>query len=148
MKKFMEFIVQFKFVWGLFFTAAILLYSIFNLFIGNSTMEFIVVWQFVLITMILTLMHYAIFGDFIFKSRALKCKVLIHFPLCYITVFIFADWMNWINISNINSISIFTLTYVFLYLALMFSFYIYYKTTGEELNNRLTSYKQKRNIIK
>ena len=148
MKKFMEFIVQFKFVWGLFFTAAILLYSIFNLFIGNSTMEFIVVWQFVLITMILTLMHYAIFGDFIFKSLALKCKVLIHFPLCYITVFIFADWMNWINVSNINSISIFTLTYVFLYLALMFSFYIYYKTTGEELNNRLTSYKEKRNIIK
>lgn len=148
MKKFMEFIVQFKFVWGIFFTGAILLYSIFNLFIGNRTMEFIVVWQFVLITMILALMHYAIFGEFIFKSIKSKYKVLIHFPLSYITVFIFANWMSWVNVSNINSILMFTLGYAFIYLALIFSFYIYYKTTGEELNHRLTSYKEKRNIIK
>lgn len=148
MKKFIEFIVQFKFVWGLFFTAAILLYSIFNMFIGNTTMEFTIVWKFVIITMILTLIHYAIFGEFIFKSLALKYRVLIHFPLYYITVFIFSHLMNWVNVSNINSILIFTLVYVFLYLALVFSFYIYYKTTGEQLNDRLTSYKEKRNIIK
>jgi hypothetical protein len=146
MKKQFELIVQFKFVWGLIFTATILLYSVVSMFLGNSSMEFILIWQFVLITMLLTFIHYLTFGEFLFTRLSSKLRLAIHFLLCYITLFISAYLLEWINISKVNSLAIFTLGYVFLYLAISFSLYVYYRITGEQLNNKLAIYKQKKNI--
>jgi hypothetical protein len=143
-KKYMELIVQFKFVWGLFFTASILLYSIVSMFIGKTSMDFILIWQFVAITMLLTFIHYLIFGEFINISLSPKFKVLVHFVLCYITMLVSVNILSWIDISSLYSVGIFTVGYVTLYLSLTLSFFIYYKITGEKLNNKLAIYKQKK----
>ncbi|MBM7871575.1 hypothetical protein JOC70_003075 [Clostridium pascui] len=145
MKKFVEFTVQFKFVWGLFFTAAMLLYTTISMILGAKSMEFVVVWQFVLITLIITFFHYLIFGELILSTTKTKYKVMIHSILCYVTLFIWGKSLNWVSISNIISVMIFTLGYITLYSLCMLSFYIYYKSTGEELNNKLTAYKQNLN---
>lgn len=145
MKKFVEFTVQFKFVWGLFFTAAMLLYTMISMILGAKSMEFVVVWQFVLITLIITFFHYLIFGELILSTTKTKYKVMIHSILCYVTLFIWSGFLNWVSISNIISVIIFTLGYITLYSLCMLSFYIYYKSTGEELNNKLTVYKQNLN---
>lgn len=145
MKKFVEFTVQFKFVWGLFFTAAMLLYTMISMILGAKSMEFVVVWQFVLITLIITFFHYLIFGELILSTTKTKYKVMIHSILCYVTLFIWSAFLNWVSISNIISVMIFTLGYITLYSLCMLSFYIYYKSTGEELNNKLTVYKQNLN---
>lgn len=142
MKKFVEFTVQFKFVWGLFFTAAMLLYTMISMVFGVKSMEFTVVWQFVFITLILTFFHYLIFGELILSSAKTKYKVMIHFILCYVTLFIWGIFLNCVNISKVISVTIFTIGYIILYSLCMLSFYIYYKSTGEELNNKLTAYKQ------
>lgn len=147
MKKYMELIVQFKFVWGLIFTAAILLYSIVNMFLGRNSMEFIVIWQFVLITMILVFIHFLIFGEFIFRTLSSRYKLLLHFLLCYITLLVSAAYvLKWIDLSKIYTLAIFTISYLFIYLAMSFSLYVYYRATGEKLNNRLAIYKEKKNI--
>lgn len=145
MKKFVEFTVQFKFVWGLFFTAAMLLYTTISMILGAKSMDFVVVWKFVLITLIITFFHYLIFGELILSTAKTKYKVMIHSILCYVTLFIWSAFLNWVSISNIISVMIFTLGYITLYSLCMLSFYIYYKSTGEELNNRLTAYKQNLN---
>jgi len=145
LKKFVEFTVQFKFVWGLFFTAAMLLYTMISMILGAKSMEFVVVWQFVLITLIITFFHYLIFGELILSTTKTKYKVMIHSILCYVTLFIWSGFLNWVSISNIISVIIFTLGYITLYSLCMLSFYIYYKSTGEELNNKLTVYKQNLN---
>jgi hypothetical protein len=146
MKKCFELIVQFKFVWGLFFTASILLYSVAAIALGKSSMDFLLIWQFVAITMILTFIHYLIFGEFILKSLSQKYKLLAHFILCYITMLISSNILKWIDITNIYSITVFTGAYTLLYLSMSFSFIMYYKITGEKLNNRLADYKQRKNM--
>jgi hypothetical protein len=146
MKKFMEITVQFKFVWGLFFTAAIMIYTTISMILGNTSMDLITVWQLVGVTMIVTFYHYLFFGELILTSIGLKTKVIIHCVLCYITLLGFSHLFNWVNALKYNELAIFTVSYIFLYLACIHSFYVYYKATGEELNNRLTAYKQKRNL--
>ncbi len=146
MKKFVEITVQFKFVWGLFFTAALLLYTTISMILGNSSMELIVVWQLVAVTLFLTFYHYLFFGELILTSLGMKLRMIIHLITCYITLLLSFYLFNWIKLSSPSDLSIFTVGYIFLYLSCIFSFYIYYKTTGEELNDRLTAYKEKRNL--
>lgn len=145
MKKYIELIVQFKFVWGLFFTASILLYSLVSMILGYSSMDFILIWQFAGITLILVFIHYLVFGEFISTSLSSKHKITIHFILCYITLLLFSNALAWIRISEIYSVLVFTVGYTLLYLSLSFSLYVYYKVTGEILNDKLAMYKQKKN---
>jgi hypothetical protein len=142
MKKFMEITVQLKFVWSIFFAGALLLYASIGMMLGNSSMELIVVWQIVALTLVLTFFHYLFFGELILNSLAMKYKVIIHSILCYITMLILFIVFNWTFISKLKDLIIFTGSYIVLYLSCVLSFYIYYKATGEELNNRLTAYKQ------
>lgn len=146
MKKYFEIIVQFKFVWGLFFTASILLYSVVSIAFGKNSMEFLLIWQFVAITMILTLIHCLIFGEFILKSLSQRNKLAVHFILCFITMLVSSNILGWIDITNFYSLAIFTLGYTLLYVSMSFSFFMYYKITGEKLNNRLAAYKQRKSV--
>jgi len=144
MKKFMELTVQMKLVWSIFFAGAMLIYVIISMIAGNSTMELITVWQLVGLTLIITIIHYLFFGEMILTSLNIKYKILIHSILCYILLLFTSHNFNWINAYKTNDFIIFTLSYVFMYLACILSFYLYYKSTGEELNKKLTAYKQKR----
>jgi hypothetical protein len=144
MRKFVEITVQFKFVWALFFSAAILLYSVVSMALGHSSVEFIIIWQLVALTMIITFYHYLFFGELILKSLSTKNKVIVHSLLCYATLLPSIYLFNWFDITSLKWFSVFTVSYVGLYLSCIFSFYIYYKATGEELNNRLTAYKEKK----
>jgi hypothetical protein len=145
LKRFMEITVQFKFVWGIFFTAAIIIYTTASMVLGNKYMDLIVVWQLVGLTMVITLYHYLFFGELILNSLGIKLKVIIHSILCYITLLIACELFNWLDAMKLKELAIFTGIYIFSYLACIYSFYIYYKSTGEELNQRLTAYKQNRN---
>lgn len=142
----MELIVQFKFVWGLIFTAAIMLYTTINMILGESAMEYIVVWQFAAVTIFLTFIYYLIFGEYILRNASTMIKVFTHFSLSYTTLLISGLTTNLIDISKLNHYVIFTVGYVILYLSIIFSLYVYYRLTGEELNKRLAVYKQKKGI--
>jgi hypothetical protein len=146
MKKHMDFWVQFKIVWSLFFTGGIILYTLINTFLNESSMKFIVVWQLALITMVLTAIHYIIFGEFMLVSLSNKYKIAIHFILCYLTIFISSVIIQWVDMSKLYSIGTFTLGYILFYLSLCWSMHIYYKATGEQLNKKLALYKQNKNI--
>jgi hypothetical protein len=142
----MELIVQFKFVWGLIFTAAIILYTTINMILGKTTMEYIVVWQLAAVTIFLTFIYYLIFGEYILRNVSTKLKVFTHFSLSYTILLISGLSSNLIDISKLNHYVIFTIGYVILYLSIIFSLYAYYRLTGEELNKRLAVYKQKKGI--
>jgi len=146
MKKLMELIVQIKLVWGLFFAGIIMVYTIINTILGNTSMEFIVVWQIVLLSVILVTIHFLIFGEVILVKISQKQKILLHFTLCYFILIIFMNGFDWLVIKSISSIGLYTLAYSLFYLITMNSFYMYYKATGEELNSKLAIYKEKRNV--
>ncbi len=145
MKKHMEFIVQFKFVWSMFFTAFIIIYSMVNMLLGQESMTFITIWQFVFLTVILTLIYYLAFGDLALKGLQQKYKVLIHFFLSYSVLLLAVYWFGWFEISNGYLLGLFTLGCIILYLSISFSLYVYYKSTGEQLNNKLALYKAQKN---
>lgn len=146
MKRFLELTVQAKFVWGLFFSSAMLIYIVVEMILGHTSIDIITVWQMVGITLALTFLHYLIFGELILKSMSTRYKTLIHSVLCYLMLVLSVIWAKWISIYSFNAIIIFTISYVIFYLLCVFSFYIYYKATGEELNKKLTAYKEKRNL--
>ncbi len=145
MKRYMTFIVQFKFVWALIFTASIIIYAFISMLFGKTSMDFITVWQFVLLTVTLTLIYYIAFGELILGTLHAKYKIFIHFLLSYITLLIGAHLLEWLDISNIYHLGLFTLGCIILYLSLCFAFFMYYKATGEQLNNKLALYKQQKN---
>lgn len=142
MKRFMELTVQFKFIWAIMFTAAIILYSVVALLQGETSMDFVLIWEFVVITMVLSFIHMLIYGEFILTSLSMKVRVIIHFLLCYVTSFVWVYILKWIDISKIETVLIFTAAYTVIYLSMNFSLYMYYKGTGEQLNDRLAAYKQ------
>ncbi|WP_070000120.1 DUF3021 family protein [Cellulosilyticum sp. I15G10I2] len=144
MKKYMEIIVQFKFVWGLFFTGSIIIYTIINMLLGKTSMDFITVWQFILLTITLTFIYYLIFGEFILKTLHVRYKVLVHFLLSYMTLLIGAHLLKWIDTSNVSHLGLFTIGCIILYLAVSLSFFMYYKSTGEQLNKKLALYKRQK----
>ncbi|WP_017415402.1 DUF3021 family protein [Clostridium tunisiense] len=148
MKKNMELLMQFKFVWGLFYAAAIIIYTIVNMLLGKSSMEFIVVWQLMILTIVLVLIQYLIFGEFTLNNVSMKGKFLIHFILCYVIVLLFLNMFQWINVQNISSLGLYTGGYTLFYLGILNSLHIYYKLTGEELNSKLAVYKQSKNLKK
>lgn len=147
MEKQFKMIVQFKFAWGLIFTATTLLYSIVSLILGETTIEISLIWKFVAMTVLLTLIHFLVYGEYIFKSQSSLKKVIVHFILCYIVLFVFSHIFNWIQVMNIQSIGIFTISYSLLYLSISASLFFYYKLTGERLNNRLKEYKERKRRI-
>jgi len=146
MKKTMELLVQFKFVWGLFFAASVVIYTIVNMLLGNTTMELIVIWQLFLISIIIVVLHYLIFGEFVLTKLSLKHKLLIHFPLCFVIILLFLNIFGWINFKDLSAMTYYTGAYIFFYIGILNSLYLYYKATGEELNSKLAIYKEKRNI--
>lgn len=148
MKKAMELLMQFKFVWGLFYAAAIIIYTIVNMLLGNTSMEFIVVWQLMILTIVLVLIQYLIFGEFTLNNVSMKRKFLIHFILCYVIILLFLNMFQWINVQNISSLGLYTGGYTLFYLGILNSLHIYYKLTGEELNSKLAVYKQSKNLEK
>lgn len=148
MKKAMEVLVQFKFVWGLFFAATVIIYTIINMLLGNTSMELIVIWQLFLLSIVLALIQYLVFGEFVLTDFSLKKKIFIHFPLCYFIILMFMYIFNWISFYNLSLLAKYTGAYLFIYLTLINSLYMYYKVTGEELNSRLAIYKQNKNNIK
>lgn len=148
MKKAMEILVQFKFVWGLFFAAAIILYTIVNMFLGNTSIEVIAIWQLFLLSIVIVLIQYLLFGEFILTDLSIKKKIFIHFPLCYIAILIIIYLYGWIDITNFKTLAIFSGIYLLFYLGVINSLYLYYKATGEELNSKLAIYKQKKNTAK
>jgi hypothetical protein len=147
MEKQFKIIVQFKFAWGLIFTATTLLYSIVSLISGEKTIEISLLWKFVAMTLLLTLIHFLVYGEYIFRSLSSQKKVIIHFTLCYMVLFVFSYLFNWIQAMNIQSIGIFTISYSLLYLSISASLFFYYKLTGERLNNRLKEYKERKRRI-
>ncbi|KOA18637.1 hypothetical protein CLHOM_29210 [Clostridium homopropionicum DSM 5847] len=148
MKKAMEVIVQVKFVWGLFFAASVIIYTIINMLLGNTSIELIAVWQLLLLTIVIVFIHYLIFGEFILTDLSIKKKIFIHFPLCYLTILVFINLYGWINITSFNTILTFSGIYLFFYLSIVNSLYLYYKITGEELNAKLAIYKQNKKSSK
>jgi hypothetical protein len=148
MKRFMEWTVQFKFVWSLAFATALLLYVMIGMAFGQKSMEFIVIWQLVLVTTILTAVYYLFFAELVLNSLSMKLKVVLHGLISYIILMGFAHIFNWISIFNPSNLIYSTLGYIVLHLSFVLSFYMYYKATGEELNDKLASYKEKRNVKK
>lgn len=146
MKRFLEITVQMKFVWGLFFSAAILMYTVIGMVMGMESISFIAVWEITGSTLVLVFLHYLIFGEFILQNLSTKFKVLLHFLLSYIVVIVSSVILNMMVITDPYHVSIFTVGYILFYLLAVFSFYVYFKATGEELNARLTEYKEKKNI--
>ena len=142
----MELIVQFKFVWGLIFTAAILLYTTINMILGKTSMDYIMVWYIVAVTMLLTFIYYLIFGEYILGNASTKLKISAHFILSYMILLISGFATKLLDISKLNHYVVFTVGYIILYLSVIFSLYAYYKLTGVELNKKLAVYKQKKGI--
>lgn len=148
MKKAIELLLQFKFVWGLFYAAAIVIYTIVNMLLGKSSMEFVVVWQLFILTVALVFVQYLIFGEFVLNHISMRRKFFIHFFLCYILILTFMVLCNWLSFHNLSSIGIYTGVYLFFYLGCLNSLHWYYKITGEELNSKLAVYKERKNTNK
>lgn len=146
MKKAMELLMQFKFVWGLFYAASIIIYTIVGMFLGKTSMEFTAIWQLVIVTVALVLIQYLIFGEFTLKQLSMRGKFFLHFMLFYFMILMFISVYGWIDFGNLSNLGIFTGVYIFFYLGIINSLYWYYKATGEELNSKLAIYKQNKNV--
>ena len=146
MKKALEFLLQFKVVWGLFFATTVIIYTVINMLIGNSYMKFTVIWQLLLLSTALVVIQYLIFGEFILNKLSQKQKFFIHFIFCYLTILVFIIVYGWMNIKILSSLALYSGVYIISYLGILNSLYWYNRLTGEKLNSKLAIYKEKKNI--
>lgn len=146
MKRFMELVTQIKFVWGLFFTSGIIVYTIIAAILGEGSMAFTDIWLLGALTFFLSFVYVLIFGEMLLASISIKGKMAALFVVNYAVFLVFCGRVGLTDVTSLQSIGTFTIGYTILFFLITFAVYNYYLFTGEELNDKLTAYKQRRNM--
>lgn len=142
MKELFKFSDDFQCLTGLYFSAEVILYILLAPIWGLSSISFALIWQMLLISVIITIIHYVFYVWDLFESLYKLKKAISYYIILVILGAIFTKLFNWFDLTNIKSLGIalgiFTITFLITY----WSFDMYYKVTGEEYNEKLKLYKE------
>lgn len=126
----------------LFFSAEVIIYACVAPFIGENSISVSLVWQMAAISIIMTILQYAIYtSDFMVKVPKI-IKVVIHYLLLIGIGYLFTKGFNWFDLSNSKYVIIALVIFTVSFVATTGSIGLYTKLTGEEFNEKLKVYKE------
>ncbi len=141
MKDFYNMGYELKSLTGLFFMMIILTYGVVSLFIGNKIMPLGLLWEFILLALIISIIQFILYSEKFLSKVSIKIKVVAHYLILLGILNIFINYFNWTELWEISN-SIFFMIYTGYFMLVTINFYAYKKLTGERFNDKLIKYKE------
>lgn len=141
MKDFYNMGYELKSLTGLFFMMIILTYGVVSLFIGNKIMPLGLLWEFILLALIISIIQFILYSEKFLSKVSIKIKVVAHYLILLSILNIFINYFNWTELWGISN-SIFFMIYTGYFMLVTINFYAYKKLTGERFNDKLIKYKE------
>lgn len=141
MKDFYNMGYELKSLTGLFFMMIILTYGVVSLFIGNKIMPLGLLWEFILLALIISIIQFILYSEKFLSKVSIKIKVVAHYLILLSVLNIFINYFNWTELWGISN-SIFFMIYTGYFMLVTINFYAYKKLTGERFNDKLIKYKE------
>ena len=141
MKDFYNMGYELKSLTGLFFMMIILTYGVVSLFIGNKIMPLGLLWEFILLALIISIIQFILYSEKFLSKVSIKVKVVAHYLILLGILNIFINYFNWTELWEISN-SIFFMIYTGYFMLVTINFYAYKKLTGERFNDKLIKYKE------
>ena len=132
---------ELKSLTGLFFMMIILTYGVVSLFIGNKIMPLGLLWEFILLALIISIIQFILYSEKFLSKVSIKIKVVAHYLILLGILNIFINYFNWTELWGISN-SIFFMIYTGYFMLVTINFYAYKKLTGERFNDKLIKYKE------
>lgn len=141
MKDFYNMGYELKSLTGLFFMMIILTYGVVSLFIGNKIMPLGLLWEFISLALIISIIQFILYSEKFLSKVSIKIKVVAHYLILLGILNIFINYFNWTELWEISN-SIFFMIYTGYFMLVTINFYAYKKLTGERFNDKLIKYKE------
>ncbi|GAA0761151.1 DUF3021 domain-containing protein [Clostridium sartagoforme] len=141
MKDFYNMGYELKSLTGLFFMMIILTYGVVSLFIGNKIMPLGLLWEFISLALIISIIQFILYSEKFLSKVSIKIKVVAHYLILLSILNIFINYFNWTELWGISN-SIFFMIYTGYFMLVTINFYAYKKLTGERFNDKLIKYKE------
>ena len=141
MKDFYNMGYELKSLTGLFFMMIILTYGVVSLFIGNKIMPLGLLWEFISLALIISIIQFILYSEKFLSKVSIKIKVVAHYLILLSVLNIFINYFNWTELWGISN-SIFFMIYTGYFMLVTINFYVYKKLTGERFNDKLIKYKE------
>jgi hypothetical protein len=141
MKDFYNMGYELKSLTGLFFMMIILTYGVVSFFIGNKIMPLGLLWEFILLALIISIIQFILYSEKFLSKVSIKIKVVAHYLILLGILNIFINYFNWTELWGISN-SIFFMIYTGYFMLVTINFYAYKKLTGERFNDKLIKYKE------
>lgn len=143
MKNLVEWIGGAKAYASLVFTGEVLIYTaIQNMLLGEASLPYSMVWQFLALAVIIPLLQMLCFSGAVFKSlsNALRAALFSVKLLC--TLSIFATVFGWFNVTEPMSWVFFLIGILGTELIVGLALYAYFRITGRQYAEKLELYKE------
>ena len=140
-KQLIKFTTNFKEFASLIFSFEILMYMIIGYFIGCDTISFLIIWEMILLSIILTIFQYIFYISDLFAKFPKGITVFLHYLASLVVVLLTSKIFAWYNLNTIKSLAIAILIFTLAFICMVFSIELYNKSTGEIYNEKLQIYK-------
>ncbi|MDU5105403.1 DUF3021 family protein [Clostridium sp.] len=141
MKNFYNMGYELKSLTGLFFMMIILTYGVVSLFLGNEIMRLELLWEFILLALIISVIQFILYSEKFLPKVSIKIKVVVHYLMILGILSIFINYFNWTELWGISN-RVFFIIYTGYFILVTLNFYGYKKITGERFNDKLMRYKE------
>ncbi|MFG6495778.1 hypothetical protein P8610_10495 [Fictibacillus sp. UD] len=140
-KKAMEFMVDFKMMMSLFFSAGIIIYVIFGFIMGVREIPFELVVQIFFLSILVTVFQYLFWNEKSAIKLSGATKVFIQYILLGFVLFGMSQMFHWFSVGSATFYNMLILYHV-IYLGAIFGFSIYFKVLGMKFNQKILSFRE------
>lgn len=140
-KKAMAFIVDFKMMMSLFFSAGIIIYVVFGYMMGVREISFGLAVQIFFLSILVTVFQYLFWNEESTIKLSGLAKVCIQYILLGIVLLGMSQMFQWFSIGSDTFYKMMILYHV-LYVGAIFGFSIYFKVLGMKFNQKMLEFKQ------
>ena len=144
MKNFFEIILEWKKAAALMFSAAIILYIVVLLFLGESTIQIPVIISLLIISGAGTFLQFLAFTDRIIKKMRYSVRMIVFATPFLAILSANAYFFHWFPVESAGHWLVFTSIYLITFAGASISFEIYYHAMGRKYDGLLGQYRKQR----
>jgi hypothetical protein len=141
--KIMQFILVFKTMMGLFFSAGIIIYVVFGFMLGVREISFEMIVQIFFLSIFITILQYLFWIEESKVKMSVISKLLVQYFLLGAVLFGMSQLFNWFAVGTKTFYNMLILYHV-IYLGGIFGFSIYFKVLGMRFNQKMIHYREQK----
>ncbi|KZE64832.1 hypothetical protein AWM68_09250 [Fictibacillus phosphorivorans] len=140
-KRAMAFIVDFKMMMSLFFSAGIIIYVVFGYMMGVGEISFELIVQIFFLSILVTVFQYLFWNEESTIKLSGLAKVCIQYILLGIVLLGMSQVFQWFSVGSDTFYNMLILYHV-IYVGAIFGFSIYFKVLGMKFNQKMLKFKE------